>query len=390
MSPVKKYIDGIDSLRAISAIMVVLGHSEIFMYLHEWSHKTFMSTMTLGMGVVLFLVISGYVVFASLIPHLHELKNNFLSFWFAFLTRRFFRLAPTCYVWLFIILMLTYCFPSYFINFQQTLREAVGVLTYLYNYMCAFGFYLVKGAPMNLGYHNTLSAEEQFYFFLPILLFVLRARWIVPVSISIIVISFMIQRPQQWYYFSYDSFFYGILLASILQKVSLPTVYVPPFIRTLFLKIIGPLLIWVGIYLLVHATNYQINHRVTETAACISFFILVLVCFGVRPLSSNKLDALLVYIGKRSYTLYLSHIPTYLILNAIIMRLGWTTPDGQSMRFYFNTPMSILLVLVSFSILWLFVELIYRNIEIPARNWGKRISARRLNTPTEAMALAPS
>ncbi len=373
----KKYFDGIDSLRASAAIMLVIGHMDIFLYFRHWKEHSIFANTNLGLGVDLFFVISGFVVFSSILPSMSILKNNFLTFWLSFLTRRFFRLAPICFCWLGILLTLSYLLPSpYFLNFNTTLHEAIGIVAYLYNYMSAFGFYLVKNAPLTLGYHHSLNTEEQFYLFLPLLLFFIRENTVFWVSLAIILIGFLFPRPLAWYYFRYDSFFYGIAFAQLLYSLPKITTHISHPIKILGLKIVGPVFLWLALYALIHAESLAINHKIFETAALISLFILMLVCFGIRPLISEKLDACLVYIGKRSYTLYLTHIPTFMIANALLIKLKWTTADGNALRISPTPFQSIFMAVGVFAILVLFVEISYRYIELPCRNFGKKLSAK--------------
>lgn len=374
----KKYFPEIDSLRAIAAMMVVLGHSGTFLFIRGWQEKSVFSTTNFGFGVDLFFVISGFVVFSSILPHMHILKQDFFSFWFKFLTRRFFRLAPICFFWLFIVLFLSREFPSYFLDYKTTLHEAIGIVSYLYNYMAAFGFYLIKDAPLSLGYHHSLNTEEQFYFFLPVLFFLFSEKWITMFSIAVIFLGFIIQRPTAWYYFRYDSFFYGILLSLIFHRLPLHSFKIPGFIKIFLLKMGGPVLMWIGIWFLIHVHYHPIHQRTFETAALVSVFMLILACLGVKPLIVTKLDLCLGYIGKRSYTLYLTHMPTFMILNALLIKFNWTN-DGVKMQRSFNQIESTLIVLSGITILWLFVELSYRYIELPSRNMGKKLSAKPIS-----------
>jgi peptidoglycan/LPS O-acetylase OafA/YrhL len=373
----KHYIPAIDSLRAIAAIMVVMGHSGAFLCFRGWKEKSISAAGNLGYGVDLFFVISGFVVFSSILPHMHVLRHNFKEFWFRFLTRRFFRLAPICFFWICIVLILARRLPSkYFIDYHGIIKEATGIIFYLYNYMCAFKFYLLPDYPMHLGYHHSLNTEEQFYFFLPILLLFLKEKPFFFFSIIFVFCGYVFQRPTVWYYFRYDSFFYGIIFAQVFHYFNLHRADLRGLAGFVFKKIAGPVLLWYFVYLLIFTYYHQIHHRTFETAALISAGILVLVCLGVRPLIIEKFDALLVYIGNRSYSLYLAHMPTFLILNALVVKLHWAKDIDSPINVIMTPTQNICIALIALSILWLFVELSYHYIETPCRELGKKLSSR--------------
>ena len=144
------YLRSIDGLRGIAILLVIMFHLNIAYF--GWS------------GVILFFILSGYLITKILLSE----KENYLSlkqlknFWI----RRALRILPLCYLYLIILVVW-----SFFGSVSFTVGEELPyLLTYTYN------FYLIsvfdQATPSFLiGHLWSLSIEEQFYIFFPLLIF---------------------------------------------------------------------------------------------------------------------------------------------------------------------------------------------------------------------------
>lgn len=148
-------IPGLDGLRAIAFFLVFLCHTN---YLNVgW------------IGVVLFFVLSGFLITGILI----DMKENLSSkaFFIKFYGRRFLRIFPLYYFYLFLTLGVT--FGLYSIGYRQNrmieyFDQLPYALTYIYNFFTASVLY--KGSSYFINHFWSLSVEEQFYVFWPVII----------------------------------------------------------------------------------------------------------------------------------------------------------------------------------------------------------------------------
>ena len=148
-------IPGLDGLRALSIAAVVLAHASL-----TWSGTTDHAhpLARLGsIGVDLFFVISGFLITWLL---LREQRRNAVISLRAFYIRRAWRILPPYLVFLASL----FAFSSIGL-IQITSRDWGGALTYTVNFL--------PGTSWPFGHLWSLSVEEHFYLFWPLLLIVL-------------------------------------------------------------------------------------------------------------------------------------------------------------------------------------------------------------------------
>lgn len=153
------YIPGIDGLRAIAVLAVVLFHLD-----EQYLPGGFV-------GVDIFFVISGYVVTASL---LKQPSGSLINFCLAFYKRRIIRIFPALIVCLCVVALLKTLFiPA---SWLSKTTEYTGLLAFfgLSNFALVSlnDGYFAPRAEFNLFTHTwSLGVEEQFYLIFPIMLF---------------------------------------------------------------------------------------------------------------------------------------------------------------------------------------------------------------------------
>jgi len=133
----QKYFPSLDGLRAVSVIMVILAHAKIGQNYG-------------GMGVKIFFVISGFLITTLLIKE--KIRKGDISLK-AFYIRRFLRIIPLAYLFLFTVWILKWVMDLYLPNYYLLLGSV-----FLIN------FYM--GAHY-IGHFWSLSVEEQFYAIFP-------------------------------------------------------------------------------------------------------------------------------------------------------------------------------------------------------------------------------
>lgn len=159
--PIVPYVPGLDGLRALAVIAVITYHAN-----HEWLSGGFL-------GVEVFFVISGYLITLLLIAERERTGSVSLgNFW----VRRARRLLPA----LFTLLLgtITYC-ALFNRDYLGKLRgDVIGGVLYVSNWfqMWTGSSYTSKGEFAPLRHLWSLAVEEQFYIIWPIVMFVLLRK----------------------------------------------------------------------------------------------------------------------------------------------------------------------------------------------------------------------
>ncbi len=155
-----KYLAGIDALRAIAVLAVIVFHLD--------------SSFLLGgfTGVDVFFVISGYVISKSLAQHT---SSAFLPYILGFYKRRVIRILPALLVFLVIISLASSLFiPTAWLSVTSS-KTGLGAFWGISNYMLLWytDGYFSPQVEFNPFVHTwSLAVEEQFYLFFPFLFYI--------------------------------------------------------------------------------------------------------------------------------------------------------------------------------------------------------------------------
>jgi peptidoglycan/LPS O-acetylase OafA/YrhL len=147
-------IPGLDGLRAVAFILVFLIHTNFFLV--GWT------------GVLLFFVLSGFLITGILIDMKEKLPTN--AYFIKFYGRRFLRIFPLYYFYLF--LMLGVAYGLYTIGYRpnrmlEYFQQVPYALAYIYDFFCASKWYKDS---VFINHFWSLSVEEQFYIFWPLII----------------------------------------------------------------------------------------------------------------------------------------------------------------------------------------------------------------------------
>ena len=153
-------IPGLDGLRAVAFILVFLIHTNFILI--GWT------------GVLLFFVLSGFLITGILIDMKENLSMK--AYFIKFYGRRFLRIVPLYYFYLF--LMLIVAFVLYSVNFRpnrmlEFFQQAPYALAYIYDFFGASRWYKES---IFITHFWSLSVEEQFYIFWPLLILITPKR----------------------------------------------------------------------------------------------------------------------------------------------------------------------------------------------------------------------
>ena len=280
-----------------------------------------------GGGAVLdlFFCISGYIITRNLLPQLCEVGNrtlywrNVRFFWL----NRIFRLIPAAWMWLGIILLLCvfYNESGVFQSLETNLRWTLaGMLNYA-NYL--FVQYFGQARPAASFVYWTLSLEEQFYIAFPLLIGLLgrRLQWFL---IALVAVQFFQTRGLYGMVFRTDAIAMGALVGiwtrdgnweRLLAKIDIRLLRSALLLLLLILCYIGNL------------RQHQLPLQV-GILALLSGATVALAIGDKDALTGNWwLPRMLLWAGRRSYSIYLCHIPVMFTMRETAYRLGWNMDD---------------------------------------------------------------
>jgi peptidoglycan/LPS O-acetylase OafA/YrhL len=384
-----RYLPGLDGLRAVAVIAVILYHAN-----KSWVSGGFL-------GVEVFFVISGYLITMLLINESQENgKINFKAFWM----RRARRLLPA--LWTLLIGVTTYCALFERDTLGNLRGDVVAAFVYGFNwfqiwvgtsYFSAFGF-------VPLRHLWSLAVEEQFYLVWPVLIAVVlkvfgrrplllgTLFFAASIAVSIYVAKTfepgangsVLETPDHYialfgHAVSKVDFLFlgtlgrsgGLLIGSALAFWWKPSMFNNdhPTSERFIVSVVG----WVGV-LGLGAMMWSF-HDVVEGGAdggtsgyaplfqggflLVGLASIAIIAAAVHPhtlLATRVLgNPVLVYVGQRSYGLYLFHWPIF-----------------QFYRQFAGKGLNVIEFASLFALALVFTEVSYRFIEMPVRSGGLR------------------
>lgn len=326
-----KRIPELDGIRGIAIIAVFLNHTQ--------------PVLSGGfLGVDLFFALSGYLITSILLGEFGKTGTISLR---SFYYRRALRLLPA------LLVLLIVCAPwvsrrtvlaalFYFANWQSF--ESLGPLVHTWS----------------------LSVEEQFYIAWPlILLLLLRLKFSkskIAIGLTIVIVTIFIWRlcllksGASWEraYKGTDTHTEGLLIGCVVALV-------PDYLRAVSVRF-TPLASWSLLWLFFSAS------WVTAAANAIALTMAAL-CGGIIILAAQSRPSLLqslslVYLGQRSYSLYLWHYP---IVRYVMPRC----PGSSIVKVAFAAMVTLVAAEISFR----FIEQPFLKLKDQKPNYGNSASA---------------
>ena len=367
------YITDIEVLRAIAILLVMFGHINRYLIPFDIPYvKEIYKHFNGGKGVQLFFVISGFVIAKSLIPKLEKSssKVEFFRFSIVFWIRRFWRLIPSAWLWLFIPFLL-------FILFEETggfgtlLGNLNGLFAGLLNIFNIYFWKIFGNGEFNnsMFVHWTLSLEIQFYTILPFIIFFSKKNlpYVLLIIVFLQLVLFQSIIPGA---FRVDGFFIGILLAIWQGRGRTYFEFDPTFLNNPFARFTLLSLLTLSLMFL-SGPHHLIPKRWAISLATIISAGLVYIATYDKDYFIRKdlLKKIFLWIASRSYALYLIHIPVYKTIKVVFVEF-W--PESyQGTEWLLPSSTYLLCVLFCTAIL---SELNFRFIEEPLRQKGRTLA----------------
>jgi peptidoglycan/LPS O-acetylase OafA/YrhL len=354
----------IDAMRAIAALLVLWIHvtEDIPDAGRGWFGQLALDLNAGGIGVMLFFMISGFVIPASLRPGRprgEELRR--------FVIGRFFRLYPLFWASIVVALLFAY----------WPLGREVDGLAILANTTMAPQLF---GQPMIQTLYWTLLTELVFYvlcagLFAAGLLDRAGVLAGVGLALSVLFICGYVNgvrtdaNPLHFVYYREMPMHLALMFASALLRKWHDGELAPGTARSLLLFQFG---LWVIVLAWMSAaidSDGQLGWRYLdiETTRAIGVVLFLVLCFWLKPTWTP-----LVWLGRVSYSFYLLHRPlmaALLWLAGVVPAMAWLRAD------LFISLGAVLLIAGAASLL------AYRFIEVPCINLGRRLSRAAAGKP---------
>lgn len=378
-------IDDIEWLRAVALLGVVAHHAQgnLFNWHPAWLARL-QDHLDLWSGVDIFFVISGFVIARSLLPGLRacaghtRLTAQRIT---AFYVARAFRLLPSAWLWLGLILLAAWklnstgVFGSVHTNFMATLAGIFQVANFRfadafmrYPYGASFAYW-------------SLSLEEQFYLLLPLLAMLLGRR-IVWLLILAIAFQFAAPRGLLMMALRTDALAWGVLLALFSELSAFSRLEPHWLVGRRWLQ----LGLGLGLVALIAAVSADakitIGHRVSMVAA-LATVLVWLAAYNRDYLSGGDslVKRCMLWTGQRSYAIYLIHVPVFFLMCELWLRFTGAPAHG-------GIATTFILAIAAALMIALLAEANFRLLETPLRSMGKRLAA-RIRTNANIQISAP-
>ena len=326
-SPTPFRVTGLDGVRAIAVILVILFHLSPGAVVGGF------------LGVDLFFVVSGFLITSLLLREREATGRISLS---AFWRRRARRLLPALAVLLLVCSTAAYAIGGdILVGIGQQL---LGAVTFSSNwlFLAASSNYFDSTVPELFRNLWSLAVEEQFYLLWPLLLVLVLLRvprWVRIAGLSLLAAGSAVWMAVLWsadnatrVYYGTDTHFFGLAIGAVLAFVaaSWPSRALewPRALRGV-LGVTGPIAL-AGILAIAAFMNEDAAVTFQGGLALVSVLSAVVIATLLVPGTplARVLDwTPLRWIGQRSYGLYLWHWPVFLLVVALLP--GWAR-DGWS------------------------------------------------------------
>ena len=356
MGKKRRYITGLDGIRAIAVIMVLSYHLKLSLFKSGF------------LGVTVFFVLSGYLITGILISEVEEegtidLKN----FWL----RRIRRLVPA--VMSMAVVIIFVCAVVNRVIFTKGCKDFLASVLGFNNWWQIFNkvsYFEAAGIPSPFTHCWSLAIETQFYLIYPLILLGIyklaksrgegRAKrgllfagvtlLLALISVILMIVLFDPQQDASRVYYGTDtrafSLLFGALLA-ILWEYRM----VPRRLSASVNMVLGSVS-FAALLVMTIAINGSSNfwYRGGQFVGTILTVLMVYAVSGRKTWLSRFLsNPVLKWIGDRSYSIYLWHYPIILLISKGIKASWWIT--------LIELVLSVVLA-----------ELSYRFIETPIRH----------------------
>lgn len=360
----------IEALRAFAVLFVIAGHINTLLV---WRQGNYEDLFNFSVGVDLFFCISGFVITSAFGAEIAAAAAEARSWWraaAAFWVRRAFRILPLSWTVFVATAALALFHESFYGNvfhaqvFTGMIGDLAAIVLNVQNIhygSCVGSTHPYCGS--YFGIYWSLSLEEQFYLVFPFLF--LLPRWLMMAALAGIVVLFALPFPRTTMVemLRLDSIALGVLLAMVIRSGGYMAVR-PSMLR-------HPLLRVATLVTLLLALCMVRPMAMRFSPSLVSLIALALVWIASYDagylMTPGRVSGGLVWIGQRSFAIYLIHNPVFWLVRWSYGAAFRGTPAGPTETLPFLLAAAVLLAL--------FADVSFRFLETPLRRIGKRVAA---------------
>ena len=329
-------LDGVDILRGLAILFVVLNHVHMRLaiagipYAANVSKPLIASLVWNGQfGVQIFFAVSGFLITSTALRRWGVLSNVRVR---DFYLLRVARIAPLLLALLAVMTILHYANISPFVVSQKTGgigRALLAALTLHVNVLQAQRGWL----PANWGVLWSLSVEEMFYLFFPIVALFFSRRNFFPVILLCFVALGPFARTifargndvwsEQSYLGGMDAIALGCLTALLVGRVRFSPIALRAFAVAGAAAIVS-ILVGLRLTYVPFITKSGLDMTIIALGTC-----MIVIAAAQTQWKGPRLLAPLLRLGQRSYEVYLTHMFVVFAFFAIFLKYGsplWSVP----------------------------------------------------------------
>lgn len=376
--------ENIEILRAIAILFVMVVHLRLALAFPSAKYDWLTANFDFSIGVDLFFVISGFVITRSLSNSFSSTNTTKLSIMVAFWIKRIFRLLPAAFFWLLVVILYYLAIGEFWDGHRLQLRNLIPIAASFTNIFNVYAAYCFANHAATCCYNIlyylcvhywSLSLEEQFYIVFPLIFVFFKKSLLILLMLILIGVQVFWLRPVWSYgwFFRIDGFCWGILLALLpVTRGNIPGI--DRFLNNKTTVLIFSIaLILLLPFLSSHVQGLGNNAKPygVSLVAAISAALVFLAgrnekSFGTWP----PYRRLMLYIGSRSYSLYIIH----LIIYGMVRHL-WSVIYGAIQFSDIEKRLAnIAIVILSLAVTAVAAELTYRIIELKCRLKGRELA----------------
>jgi len=356
----------IQSLRGYAIVLTIIAHFGTLLP----QLNPYLGYFWLGGGVDLFFCISGFVIARSL---LNKKRVSFIGFIFPFIIKRFYRLWPAAIFWSLFVLACSAIFNAsgVFATFEQNFITAIAAWFQVVNFKivsCAFLEFSECSGGSPLRIYWSLSLEEQFYLVLPTMLFFFGNKKVALIAAVFFVVQFFLHRPwpSPLWFFRTDAICLGVIIAWCHHE-GYARLAAPTYLENKIVRGISSFSLCALLFLV---AKLEIVWFFNGLVALVAGLLVYIASFDRGYfLRQGYLLKITAFIGERSYSMYLTHLISFVLVKGVFYKLEVYSREGV---------FAIYLALAAWVGIFILSEFSYRFIEILLREKG-RIAAENKN-----------
>ncbi|WP_348266687.1 acyltransferase [Edaphobacter paludis] len=322
-------LDGVDMLRGLAIFFVLMNHVNMRLlgakvpYTRGLPHQLVFSLVWNGQfGVQMFFVVSGFLITSTTLRRWGSLSSVSVR---DFYLLRFARIAPLLLLLLAVLSTLHFAHLKDFVVSAKTGglgRALIAALTFHINLLEATRGYL----PGNWDILWSLSVEEMFYLFFPLVCWLLgRGKLLIGLLLAFVVLgpfgrTILAHGNGVWQEYSYlggmDAIAVGCLTALLVSRMRFSR------LQLWMLGSLGAILLIFSLCFSIRAYIWGLGHNgLNMTILAVGTSMLVAVAAQTQW-KSPRIFRPLVKLGQRSYEVYLTHMFVIFALFGLFVSIG--------------------------------------------------------------------